>query len=151
MDYDKLQRGIGKFTASVGSLVKVALMSKFGVSGRSGRREDSIVIMGNGPSLRQTIDNNLAWLESHELMAVNFFANTPDFSRLRPRYYILADGVFFSATNDANVKRLWESLRGVSWKITLFVPARSLHLVKALIIGSANMEIKTFKLTPVEG
>ncbi len=151
MNYDKIQQGLGRFTSSLASLVKVALLSK-GVSSRRTQPEgSSIVIMGNGPSLRQTIDREREWLESNELMAVNFFANTPDFTSLRPRYYILADGVFFSATGHPNVARLWENLRKVSWKMTLFVPVRALHLVKALAMGNDNLTLSTFNLTPVEG
>lgn len=151
MNYDKIQRGLGRFSSSVASLIKVALLSK-GASPRQSQPEgSSIVIMGNGPSLRTTIDNELSWLESHELMAVNFFANTPDFTRLRPKYYILADGLFFAATAHPNVAKLWENLRNVSWKMTLFVPSRSLHFVKALVLGCDNITISTFNLTPVEG
>lgn len=151
MNYDKIQKGLGRVTSSLASLVKVALLSK-GVSSRRVQPEgSSIVIMGNGPSLRSAIDNEREWLESNELMAVNFFANTPDFTNLRPRYYVLADGVFFSATGHPNVARLWENLRKVSWEMTLFVPVRSLHLVKALALGNDNLKLSAFNLTPVEG
>lgn len=151
MNYDKIQQGLGRVSSSLASLVKVALLSK-GISARGSQPEgSSIVIMGNGPSLRTTIDNEREWLESNELMGVNFFANTPDFTNLRPRYYILADGVFFSATGHPNVAKLWENLRNVSWKMTLFVPVRSLPLVKALAMGNDNLQLSTFNLTPVEG
>ncbi len=151
MNYDKIQSGLGKVTSSIGSILKVMLLSK-GISARRKQPEGSgIVIMGNGPSLRKTIDTEREWLEGHELMAVNFFANTPDFTTLRPRYYVLADGVFFSATGHPNVAKLWEHLRNVSWEMTLFVPARSLHLVKALAMGNENIKLSTFNLTPVEG
>ncbi|MBD5310314.1 MAG: hypothetical protein HDS10_07855 [Bacteroides sp.] len=151
MVYDKIQKGLGRVSSSLASLVKVALLSK-GVSVRHSQPEgSSIVIMGNGPSLRSTIDNEREWLESNELMAVNFFANTPDFPKLRPRYYVLADGVFFNATSHPNVVALWENLKKVSWEMTLFVPVRSLHLVKALAMGNDNLRFSTFNLTPVEG
>lgn len=65
----------------------------------------SIVIMGNGPSLRQTIDKDAIWLCSNDLMAVNFAANTPDFFNLRPGYYILADGHFFLRQRHGSERR----------------------------------------------
>ena len=108
--------------------------------------------MGNGPSLRQTIDNDMEWLCSHDLMAVNFAANTPDFFNLRPQYYILADGHFFSGNaTDPNVAKLWQEFNRISWEMTLWVPRKFSHLAKALIFSNGNIRLKTFNLTPIEG
>ena len=81
---EKIQKGLGKLTASAGTLLKVAVMSKGASSQEASKEGRGIVIMGNGPSLRQTIDTDSEWLLSHDLMAVNFAANTPDFRQLRP-------------------------------------------------------------------
>lgn len=152
MIFDKIQHTLGKFASSAGSVLKVALLSR-GVTPKAAAREGrGLVIMGNGPSLRQTIDNDSEWLCSHDLLAVNFAANTPDFFRLRPRYYVLADGHFFSGNaTDPNVAKLWKELGNVSWEMTLWAPRRSLHLAKALVLANDNIRIKTFNLTPVEG
>lgn len=149
---ESLQKSLGNIGSSVGSLIKVALMSK-GVSSKSAAKDGrGIVIMGNGPSLRQTIDHDSEWLLAHDLMAVNFAANTPDFFKLRPAYYILADGHFFSGTQtDPNVRKLWEAFNRVSWQMTLWVPAKTLHLAKALVLHNDNISLKTFNLTPLEG
>lgn len=149
---EKIQKSLGKMVASAGSLVKVAVMSK-GASYASKPKEGrGIVIMGNGPSLRQTIDNDSEWLLSHDLMVVNFAANTPDFFNLRPGYYVLADGHFFSGTQtDPNVAKLWDAFGRISWPITLWVPSKTLHLAKALTLHNDNITLKTFNLTPLEG
>lgn len=149
---EKIQKSLGKIVASAGSLMKVAVMSKGASSAEKPKEGRGIVIMGNGPSLRQTIDNDSDWLLSHDLMAVNFAANTPEFFKLRPGYYVLADGHFFSGTQtDPNVRKLWEAIGSISWKMTLWVPARTLHLAKALTLQNSNISLKTFNLTPLEG
>lgn len=152
MIFDKIQNSLGKFTATVGSLVKVAVMSG-GVSGKSTAKEGrGLVIMGNGPSLRQTFDHDYDWLCSHDLLAVNFAANTPDFFRLRPQYYVLADGHFFSGNaSDPNVARLWNEIGKVSWEMTLWIPRRYLHLAKAFVLQNNNIRLKSFNLTPIDG
>lgn len=152
MILDKLQHTVSNITSSVGSLIKVALLSR-GVSAKAPVKEGrGLVIMGNGPSLRKTIDEDYEWLCSHDLLAVNFAANTPDFFRLRPEYYVLADGHFFSGnTSDPNVARLWKEIARVSWKMTLWVPRKAVHLAKALAMTNPNITVKTFNLTPVEG
>ena len=148
----KIQQLLSDIAASAGSLVKVAVMSR-GASGKSKPREGrGLVIMGNGPSLRKTIDEDSEWLLSHDLLAVNFAANTPDFFNLRPQYYVLADGHFFSGhTTDPNVRKLWEALGRVSWEMTLWVSSKTLHLAKALVMGNPRIRLKTFNMTPIEG
>ena len=152
MNFDKIQNTISKITSSAASLMKVALMSR-GISPKATEKiGKSIVVMGNGPSLRQTIDNDMEWLCSHDLMAVNFAANTPDFFNLRPHYYILADGHFFSGNaTDPNVAKLWQEFNRISWEMTLWVPRKFSHLAKALIFSNGNIRLKTFNLTPIEG
>ena len=152
MVLEKLQKSLGTAVSTLGSLVKVALMSK-GASPRENSKEGrGIVIMGNGPSLRKTIDDDAEWLLSHDLMAVNFAANTSDFFNLRPAYYVLADGIFFSsAQTDPNVKKLWEAFGRISWKKTLWVPSKVAHLAKALVMHNQNIRLKQFNLTPLEG
>lgn len=149
---DKISGLISKTGASLASLVKVALMSRGASSSISEGKGRELVIMGNGPSLRKTIDENSGWLLSHDLMAVNFAALTPDFVNLRPRYYILADGHFFNGlTKDNNVKKLWETFRCVSWDMTLLIPGKFRHLAAPLLMDSRNIRLRRFNLTPVEG
>ena len=152
MNIDKLQHTVGNIASSAGSLLKVALMSR-GVSPKAKDKEGrGLVIMGNGPSLRQTIDNDSEWLCSHDLLAVNFAANTPDFFRMRPQFYVLADGHFFSGNaTDPNVAKLWKELGKVTWKMTLWVPSKSLPLARAFVMANDNIRVKTFNLTPIEG
>ena len=134
------------------SLVKVALMSKGGSASSNEGKDRELVIMGNGPSLRTTIDNDFEWLVSHDLMAVNFAANSEEFFRLRPKYYILADGHFFSSIQtDINVRKLWDNFSRVSWGMTLMIPVRFKHLVKPLLMNARDLKLRYFNLTPVEG
>lgn len=143
---------IGKMGSTMASLVKIAVMSK-GASGKSDEGKGrELVIMGNGPSLKQTIENDFDWLVSHELMAVNFAALSPEFFRLRPKYYILADGHFFnSLQTDGNVRKLWENLGRISWPMTLLIPTKFRDLSKPLLMHLHDVKIRYFNLTPIEG
>ena len=152
MKFDGLSGFIQKLGSSLTSLVKVALMSKGGSASSNEGKDRELVIMGNGPSLRTTIDNDFEWLVSHDLMAVNFAANSEEFFRLRPKYYILADGHFFSSIQtDINVRKLWDNFSRVSWGMTLMIPVRFKHLVKPLLMNARDLKLRYFNLTPVEG
>lgn len=106
-----------------------------------------LIILANGPSLNQTIAESLPSLQAHPTLAVNFAANAPEFRTLRPRYYVLIDPHFFSATDDPNVTRLWDNLARVDWPMTLIVPARRRRLIPA----SVNIDTLTVNDIAVEG
>ncbi len=106
-----------------------------------------LIILANGPSLNQTIAESLPSLQAHPTLAVNFAANAPEFRTLRPRYYVLIDPHFFSATDDPNVTRLWDNLARVDWPMTLIVPARR----RRLIPKSVNIDTLTVNDIAVEG
>lgn len=152
MKSDRLTGFLSNMSASIASLLKVTLLSKSASRSSDEGKGKQLIILGNGPSLRATIDNDLDTLLSHDLMAVNFAALTDDFLKLRPKYYMLADGHFFNAFHsDPNVKKLWERISNVSWRMTLLIPIRFKHLVKPLIMNSTSIKLRYFNLTPVEG
>ena len=112
----------------------------------------SLVIMGNGPSLRGTLDNNREWLMQHTLMAVNFAAISPEFAELRPRYYVMADPVFFADDKvHPNLPRLREALGAVSWPMTLIVPHSFRKSLPATITGNSNITVATINAVGMEG
>ena len=106
--------------------------------------------MGNGPSLREAMEQDRDVLMSYPRLAVNLSALTPDFRDLRPDYYILADIAFFLKEKTGKVPQLWEALRSVDWQMTLFLPAtaRKMPEVKSL---PGNITLKFYNLTPAEG
>lgn len=141
----------------VPALCKAVLLSRR-VDKRERRREGSrIIVMGNGPSLKRVIAEDFEVLMSTPRMAVNFAANAPEYNRLRPEYYVMADPhFFFGAESDPNVARLWESLRATDWDMTLWLPAR---YRRRLTRGGAGLlaglpgcvKVKWFNMTPSEG
>lgn len=152
MKFDSVSSIASKTASSLASLIKVMLMSKGASPSSNEGKGKELIILGNGPSLRKTIEDDFEWLVLHDLMAVNFAANTSEFFRLRPRYYILADGHFFnSLPTDSNVRKLWETFGKVSWDMTLLIPSKYKHLVKPLLMHTHNLKIRYFNLTPVEG
>ena len=148
--FDSFIRLIDNLSKSTATLVRVILMGRRTDFPRlQSCRHDALIILGNGPSLRDNLDHDMTVLNSHDTLAVNFAATTPEFKSLRPRYYVLADPHFFNNTEDANVSRLIESLSAVDWKLILFVPARSARKVRR-IISNPNIRIAGFNMLAAE-
>lgn len=132
------------------STAKAALLSRH-CSIRAKKRKGPLIIMGNGPSLRQTIDNDRASLETHDLMAVNFAANAPEFKELKPKYYILIDPFFFSDSDAANLRQLRETLRAVDWPMTLIAPNEFQQKIDKDIAANSSIDIMTINAVGLEG
>lgn len=146
---DKIQKTISGATQTVASLVKVPLMSgRPSPSGRGGK--GTVIIMGNGPSLNEAMSLHREVLERMPKLAVNWAVATPDFFALKPEYYLLADGVFFSDDRSGKVRQMWETFGRVDWPMTLFIPTRHRKFPELRHLP-AGITVKRFNLTPAEG
>lgn len=149
---DKLSNGASAFGSTLASLLKTLLLSRRISPRGSDKGERTLVILGNGPSLRTMLETRPDWLGGTDKLAVNFAANTTMFQALRPEYYILADPHFFHGEQkDPNVKRLWENILSTDWPMTLFVPAKEKNGALAKINHNNHISVKTFNMTPAEG
>ena len=116
---DSFGMRLAKSIKSIGKL----LISTHKTHYPRGSHDRPLVILGNGPSLADTIASHAEYIARHvDAMAVNFAANTPEFRQLRPRYYILADPHFFANPDDPNVARLLRNIASVDWQMTIFLP-----------------------------
>ena len=155
---EKMVGGLSTVLSSLATLGKCILMSRsVGKAGKVRNDNEQLIIMGNGPSLRDVLDNERGELGKGVLMAVNFAPNSNEFFELKPEYLVLADPHFFDgADRDVNVARLWERLRLVDWHLIMFVPVARISQVKELL-GAGNdkngkiIGVKGMNLTPAEG
>lgn len=146
---------ISHHISSVGSAVmtwfKVPIMSRRPSAKGVRPSTEEIVILGNGPSLTHTLNEQRQGLMSRYRLAVNFAANAEQFSELMPQFYVLADPHFFATpTSDSNVERLWTNLAGVNWDMILYVPCKHVQSARSRLRGN-HIKVKGFNLTPGEG
>lgn len=144
-------RFVSDFFNTAKSLVKIVLLSRRPTAREHCCKDGTLVIMGNGPSLADVISGNGAYLKEHDLMAVNFAANAPEFRSLAPQCYILADPHFFIPEGtDVNVDRLWRNLQSVDWPMTLYVPAKYRDMSRSRL-GAPAVDVRTFNPVGVGG
>lgn len=148
---ERTSKGLSSFGSAVASWLKVLLMSRRPSPKVKRADGEEIVVLGNGPSLRTTLADDMSEVMNRTRLAVNFAANTPEFFTLKPQIYVLADPHFFNGEEtDANVRGLWENLEKADWNLTLYVPCgrkkqAGTHLCNARVV------VKGFNLTPAEG
>ncbi len=132
------------------SVAKVILQSRSVKFPDKFRGADKLIIMGNGPSLRKVLDEQLDMLRDTPCMAVNFAANTPDFFKVKPVFYTIADPHFYRSTDDENVTGLLSNLSRVNWPMYLFVPREALGKIRSLI-SNDSIVVVGYNAIGVEG
>lgn len=148
-----IMKSAGRFAKALGQTVKSAgkmLLTPAGKLPQAGRHQGPLVILGNGPSLRKNLQEDMARLQRADTLAVNFAANSPEFRKLRPHYYVLADPHFFQKVDsDENVKRLIANLNAVDWPMMLLIPSSARGSER--LFDNENVEVATFRFTAIEG
>lgn len=77
--------------------------------------EKKLFILANGPSLKSALDK--IDFGNTEISVLNDFYKSSEYKKLRPRYYVLADPIYFED------KVIMDSIiQNVDWNMTLFVP-----------------------------
>ncbi|MBO0930733.1 hypothetical protein [Fibrella aquatilis] len=145
------------FINTLASLLKILIKSRFSVEIPAPQRP-VCAILGNGPSLRQSLENDLAFIQQAELYCVNNFASSPEYALLQPANYALLDPAFF-LYNEQNSGRkdVEKTIRCLvnltTWPMNLFVPqsARGCYLVKQLAGKHATVRVIFYNYTVVRG
>lgn len=109
-----------------------------------------LVILANGPSLRRTLAERSDFLGRTTTMCVNFMANAPEFSLIRPDYYVLADPHFFTGLSHENVKTLWDRISRADWPMTLFVPVTRQRRAAELLGKDSAVKLATFNFVGID-
>lgn len=139
------------------SVFKVMLQSKLPHTPKKLNIKEPVIILGNGPSLKSSLEKDTAFLKKSVLMSVNFFANTPYYIQLKPKFYVLNGPEFWLPDVDevhiTNRNELFDNLnRLTDWPINLFIPHEAKkHMKWEHVIDNKNFSIHYFNKTPVEG
>ncbi len=149
----KITHALTRTAPSLKSVAKMLLQSRCTRSWphRDAACGDAIVVMGNGPSLAQTIAEHGDRLATMPTMAVNFAAIAPEFTRLRPRYYIMVDPLFFAPSEQPNMVRLRRALAAVDWNMTLIVPQGKVAALDPAITANKQIHPLCINAVGLEG
>lgn len=139
------------------SVLKIIIKSRFSVEIPAPQRP-VCSILGNGPSLRQSLENDLGFIRETEMYCVNNFASSPEYAQLQPQNYALLDPAFFLYSEQNNGRKDVEKtirclINLTVWPMNLFVPqtARRSYLVSQLHRKHPNVRVVFYNYTVVRG
>ena len=119
---------------------------------------DMCLIMGNGPSLIKSLENNRQKLSELDLVAVNFMANSPEFIEYKPNSYVLCDPAFWfdvpSEELKNRVRQFYVLLsEKTHWNMQLYIPyqASKQAEIKTILSQNPNLHLRYYNKTKFEG
>ncbi len=84
-----------------------------------------MILIGNGPSLKKTVEMYQDEIVKNDRIAANFFASTDFYELLKPNIYVFADPAFFDIPNNqkASISALFNSLlHKTTWPLEIIIP-----------------------------
>lgn len=116
---------INRFFETLLILAKVILKSKYFLSIKKSDAEN-LIVLGNGPSLKQDILNNREAFHNTPLAVVNHFCYSEFFFELKPQNYFILDPAFFIEDVQEPVRKTYQILlEETDWNITFYIPWNS--------------------------
>lgn len=90
----------------------------------------TLVVIGNGPSLLQSLKENEQILMQKDSLVVNHFCETEYYAQIKPKYYLLADPAYWGDLETyadwlkTKITRFIETfIAQTSWDINLIIPS----------------------------
>jgi hypothetical protein len=112
----------------------------------------SCIILGNGPSLNESLQKHPDFFKPHSLVCVNAFSLSDEYARLQPRYYVILDPSFWVETNEFLAGVMNGIKEKTSWKLNLFIPYQSENsaFIKS-VTENKNITLSFFNYTVFKG
>lgn len=110
------------------SAIRILLYTRlYKISPQLKEMKDKAFVLGNGPSLKQFMEDNLLFLTTQNLVVVNDFFLNKYFTTLRPRVYIIADPGYWEQhiADDMRILRQkmeYVLLKDVDWNMYFCIP-----------------------------
>lgn len=107
-------------------------------------QSEKMVIIGNGPSLNDSVKKYKEEILKSDRIAVNFFASTDLYEEVKPNIYLFADPAYFNVPKrlESSIEKLFfDIIEKTTWQMHMIIPF-SAHDAKLLKTLNKNKNIK---------
>jgi hypothetical protein len=148
-----IERFVQNLYRSISGILKILILSKFNITLPAPKGENCIVL-GNGPSLKNTFTDYEEILKKTPLICVNNFATSSEFKKFKPCYYVILDPGFFMHKQRPDVIATFNELKNhTNWPVNLFVPYlyRRDPDVQYFLQANSSVKISFYNYTIAKG
>ncbi len=154
---ESFYQGLLLWFTSLATTLKILLRSKLALSPLKMTSETAI-ILGNGPSINQTLNEHKAKIKQHLLICVNHFPDTPQFEELQPVHCVVVAKEYWADDSSEATKERAQRLFGnivakTNWEMVLHLPvsAKKSKWLMQVLRQNTRVVLHFFNDTPVEG
>ncbi len=155
--FNSVSQFLSELFASLLSLLKVVIRGRYATQ-LPARQQPICSVLGNGPSLKESLAEQLEFIRQTEIVCVNNFAHADVFAQLRPQNYIISDPNYFLFTEQTTDRddirqTLSVFLTTVDWPMFLYVPhfAKGSYLLRQIEQSNSSINVVYFNYTVVRG
>ena len=111
--------------------------------------KNTMLILGNGPSLKEFLETDREDTLDSDIFAVNKFCLSEAYTQVKPTHYILVDSDFFFDDTDSAILEMKKNVLSkfeheTDWDMNLFLPRNDKSQIIAQQIMQHNSKIKVF-------
>ena len=153
---DKRIQFVYDFIDTVLSVFRVLLLTHFKTTTRIRKKHNQCIILGNGPSLIQSMEDCRNKWEEFDFVAVNHMAHSPQYLEYKPCVYVLCDPAFWFAPgyeeHYEKVERTYQAmLQDTDWPLQLYIPYQAKRRVADRLASNKNISVHFFNKTKFDG
>lgn len=110
------------------------------------KNKDKVIVLGNGPSLKNDLEKIAKKIETHDFICVNNFCSSPYYKIFKPSMYVFLDGYFFSEEAHPDwIKQREETFKTINeettWSMKIILPANANENILKKFIKNKKIEI----------
>lgn len=147
---------VQKSMETIVSLLSVCFISSFSVAQKLkkinvNRKSDTCYVLGNGPSLKKDLDDNIESFCANDVLVVNTMCKSPFYKVIKPKFYVLLDPICFDPSW-GEYDNVVECLLNTDWEMFLYLPYRLCPKEFQVVLKSnPKLNIVLFNATRVVG
>ncbi|MFD1629055.1 6-hydroxymethylpterin diphosphokinase MptE-like protein [Pseudopedobacter beijingensis] len=149
--YNTIDSFLTNVISSSVSIVKILLQSDFSHKKNLPKGGKECIILGNGPSLADSLAEYASILRQYQLIAVNSFALTKEYELLKPDYYVMHDPGLWISENELSSKIYKAITEKTNWPLTLLFPVQAKKSNAIRDLESEKVKIIFYNYTIFKG
>lgn len=157
-----IQTFLNQLGKTIITLIRIILLSKIPQKLPLDKKFGECVLLGNGPSLTQSLTEYPEFINNRQLFCMNFFAISQLYEQLKPSMYIIAAPEIGMKRVNASITERYADLflaisQKTTWPVWLYLPfsVRKGTFFKSNLLKqlsrNQNIQVCFFNNTPVEG
>lgn len=154
--YDKKMQFIYDFIDTLLSFIRMVLLTHFRRTYKIVKEHNDCIILGNGPSLKQSMADCQKEWGKYDFLAVNFMVLSSQYEEYKPQIYVLCDPAFWFAKGTESVREKVQNaylamLQKTDWSLQLYIPHQAKQAITTILAPNKRISVHFYNKTKFEG